>query len=113
MDYESLLKNSPPLEPLKSNRSVDSQDETNYINTSYINTSDSIIENKYIEQRDNLLVKDNSWKRFFFIKYKILCNFFVGMTPVTYFMLISYVGSNLGGKFFKGSIKPILEKTIN
>jgi hypothetical protein len=111
MDYQSLLKNENP-DAQKSYRSAGSEDETNYIDTSYLNTTESVLETL---PKDPLLekIKDNSWKKYFLIKWLILKNFMYRMTPVTYFILISYLGSNLGTKIFKSHIKKILEKTVN
>lgn len=105
-----LIEYNPENE--KSPRIANSQHETNYIDTSYINTvnSDSVIFYK-----DPLLdkIKDNSWKKYFLIKWLIIKNFIYRNSPAVYFMIISYFGSRLGTKIFDRHIKNILEKTVN
>ncbi len=110
MDYQLLLNNNS--EGQISLRSADSQEETKYIDTSYINTVDSVSDNL---PKDPLLykIKDDSWKKYFLIKWLIIKNFMYRITPVTYFILVSYIGSNIGTKIFNRNIKKILLKTVN
>lgn len=117
MDYGDPYPNHYPLvgynpDYEKSQKIIDSQHETKYIDTSHINTVDSDSDTLF---KDPLVdkIKDNSWKKYFLIKWLIIQNFFYRHSPVVYFMIVSYFGSRLGTKIFDRHIKKILEKTVN
>ncbi len=83
----------------------------------HLNTSDSYqkSDESLNDKKENLLTRleDNSWRRFFLIKWKIYSKLLYAMVPYSYFMLISYCGTTCGNRIFKKYLKPILEKSMD
>jgi len=69
--------------------------------------SSSNSQNSTINDKDSV-VKDNSWKRLFYILFRRFSFFVYKMIPYSYFILISYFGTMTGNKIFNRYIRPKL-----
>jgi hypothetical protein len=87
------------------------QDLTNNLSTTKVEMSSFVYkQNESFENKNEIVEIDNTWRRYFLIKWKIFNKFMVNMIPVSYFIIISFAGSSLGTRLFKKYIKPALNK---
>ena len=57
-------------------------------------------------------LKDNSWKRYFYIKWLICKAYFNLYLPISFFFFVNYAGSFIGRKMFNLYVNPSLDKLI-